>query len=616
MSEKRAVVKATPTSAKGGGARHRSAGGGDIPGWLLLKMRNDSLLFKRLTSYRELKFFIYPYEISYENRHHLTQQVQRFFGEVGVDYLCKQHNVVAMPDLRRFTQPHYAARIKRILGSGGASARALTPAPAHHRSQTPEPATAAAAPVPSFPSSSLTEPFSESSSLAAGGDSADFTPRPAHRTQPHSHSHSHSHAHGNGNGNGNGLQSVSGSGGGSKKARLSHILSHSNSRHKFRPQQPQASFSSANGFVPEMSEQQVEDHMLRKLVRAACRDKGWTPPPPSSSGAGGMPPSGVLFVNIMDLARQSSYFESQLWEFHVRRGIEVRTKDLPGTMSCVKQKCEKDKLEHNPQTHVFRNMMERQVVDEQSGETASVKTPLVPLVWANAPRLSPFFIDDKQRKAQQALAADLELKFREELEVLRREPRVFFRAVIGAPAKMTCYRCGKSFPNLLYFEHVKERGHVACEQTQQNRLYRFVGSFDQQRARLTALLAGKEKKHRRQPEQLPSPEPHESIILHHHHTHLEAEQDAIESEPDPDVATFGHQQYRVTHLRKPKPKPKPKARLKAKARASQQQAHTQPHNKNRDQLVSGLEIPVIGEKRKAATQESMSAAKKKRKMTV
>lgn len=63
--------------------------------------------FKSHTSFRDLRFYIFPYHMSYQARLKLSQQIQRFFGEVELDHLSLNYNVVVLPNLRKYCHAGY-----------------------------------------------------------------------------------------------------------------------------------------------------------------------------------------------------------------------------------------------------------------------------------------------------------------------------------------------------------------------------------------------------------------------------------------------------------------------------------------------------------------------------
>lgn len=86
----------------------------NIPTWFLTKIYNDSLRFKSHTSFRDLRFYIFPYQMSYQARLKLSQQIQRFFGDVELDHHTLKYNVVVLPNLRKYCHHSYIQKIARI----------------------------------------------------------------------------------------------------------------------------------------------------------------------------------------------------------------------------------------------------------------------------------------------------------------------------------------------------------------------------------------------------------------------------------------------------------------------------------------------------------------------
>ncbi len=80
----------------------------------------------------------------------------------------------------------------------------------------------------------------------------------------------------------------------------------------------------------EVGCEQVEDYLLERLVKAALIDRDATSPD-------SLPPSKLIFIKDTDLKNTNEYLETQMWEYHAKRGAEVRLKDYPSTISCLKQ---------------------------------------------------------------------------------------------------------------------------------------------------------------------------------------------------------------------------------------------------------------------------------------
>lgn len=108
-------------------------------------------------------------------------------------------------------------------------------------------------------------------------------------------------------------------------------------------------------------------------------------------------------------------------------------------------------------------MTERVPKFEGSSECVSHKVPLVPLIWPGAPRLSALFVTEKSKKAQEKKIPELEKKYQEDLQALRNRPKTFFKPVHPYKEDQNCMRCGLHFFHQNYFEHIRQRGHKACE---------------------------------------------------------------------------------------------------------------------------------------------------------
>lgn len=49
-----------------------------------------------------------------------------------------------------------------------------------------------------------------------------------------------------------------------------------------------------------------------------------------------LPISKILFIKDSDLKNMAEYLETQMWEYHAKRGAEIKIREYPSAISCLK----------------------------------------------------------------------------------------------------------------------------------------------------------------------------------------------------------------------------------------------------------------------------------------